>query len=115
MPIEMAHDAPTILLRKEAFDRAGLTRSSVDQWLGLTSHEFRVEADLIAIGPLYGHVVAELTDRLEEVGLVHYEDFFDLSGAWPPWLRLFAMGGRGGGGRGEGRGVQGKGNDAAEC
>ena len=29
--------------------------------------------------------------QLEEEGLVYYDDFFELSGNWPDWLRLFAM------------------------
>lgn len=92
MPLELEHDAPTMLIRKEAYERAGLVRATIDEWLGLTPDEFRVEGGLIAIGPLYGDdAIGELAERLEEAGLTHYDDFFDLSGNWPDWLRLFAM------------------------
>jgi hypothetical protein len=29
---------------------------------------------------------------LERVGLVYFDDFFDLSGNWPEWLKVFVMG-----------------------
>ncbi|HEU4563130.1 MAG TPA: hypothetical protein VFS05_00720 [Gemmatimonadaceae bacterium] len=92
MPLEITHDAPTMLIRREAYERAGLVRAQIDAWLGLTPDEFRVEGGLIAIGPLYGDdAIGELAGKLEELGLVQYDDFFDLSGNWPAWLRLFAM------------------------
>ena len=66
--------------------------AQVDEALGLTPDEFRIEGALIAIGPLVGEdTLSELIERLEEVGLVYYDDFFELSGNWPEWLRLFAM------------------------
>jgi hypothetical protein len=92
MPLELAHDAPTILVRREAFERAGLARSEIDAMLNLTPDEFRVEGALIAIGPLWGDDAAgELADWLEERGLAPYDDFFDMSGSVPNWLTLYAM------------------------
>ena len=90
MPLALAHDAPTMLVRRSAFERVGLTRSAIDDRLDLTPEEFRVEGGLIAIGPLHAeHAVGELTDELEAVGLVYFEDFFEVSGNWPEWLRLY--------------------------
>jgi hypothetical protein len=63
----------------------------VDERLGLTDEEFRVERDIIAIGPLHGETtLIELTDELESLGLVYFDDFFEMGGNWPHWLRLLA-------------------------
>lgn len=92
MPLLLANTAPTLLIKKAAFERVEMTRAQVDEALGLTPDEFRMEGSLIAIGPLVGEdTLSELIERLEEVGLVYYDDFFELSGNWPEWLRLFAM------------------------
>jgi hypothetical protein len=48
---------------------------------------------LIAIGPIYegdGNSLADFIGELESVGLAYYDDFFELSGNWPTWLRLHA-------------------------
>ncbi len=92
MPLILPNTAPTLLIRKSAFERVEMTRAQVDEALGLTPDEFRIEGSLIAIGPLVGEdTLSELIERLEEAGLVYYDDFFELSGNWPEWLRLFAM------------------------
>ena len=90
MPLN--NTAPTLLIRKSAFERVEMTRAQVDEALGLTPEEFRIEGSLIAIGPLVGEdTLSELIERLEATGLVYYDDFFELSGNWPEWIRLFAM------------------------
>jgi hypothetical protein len=92
MPITIASTAPTLLIRKSAFERVGLTRAQFDEALNLTADEFRVEGALIAVGPLVGEdTLADLITQLEERGLAYYDDFFELSGNWPEWLRLFVM------------------------
>ena len=46
------------------------------------------------LGPLVGEtVVTELIEEFEQAGLAYYDDFFELSGNWPSWLRLLAMAG----------------------
>ncbi|MDB4879348.1 MAG: hypothetical protein JWL60_794 [Gemmatimonadetes bacterium] len=91
MPLPMAQGVPTLLFRREAYERAGLTRASLDARLGLTDAEFRVEGDLVALGPIYDvEALGALLDELERLGLVYYEDFFELSGSWPEWLLLSA-------------------------
>ena len=90
MPLSIPFAVPTIVIRKRAFERVGLTRRAIDERLNLTSDEFRVEGDLIAIGPI--HNDEELTtfvEELERAGLVYFDDFFDLSGNWPEWLKVF--------------------------
>ena len=92
MPLDVAAGHPTLLIRRAAYERAGLTRHALDERLGLTPDEFRVEGDLIALGPIFdeealGPVLADL----EALGLVYFEDFFEMSGNWPEWLRVLAM------------------------
>lgn len=83
-----------MLIRRSAYERAALSRQALDGRLNLTPDEFRVEGDLIAVGPLFGdEALVDLVDALEAAGLRHYDDFFDLSGNWPEWLRMFAMAG----------------------
>ena len=93
MPLEVSTGSPTLFIRRDAFERAGLTRAQLDDRLNLTADEFRVEGQLVAVGPLVGETsVEELVGELEALGLVYYDDFFELSGNWPEWLRLLAMG-----------------------
>ena len=92
MPTPLSHTAPTLFIRKSAFERAALTRQQFDEALGLTPDEFQVDGALIVIGPLVGEsALTELIDALERAGLVYFEDFFEMSGNWPDWLRLIAM------------------------
>jgi hypothetical protein len=93
MPLPVATGAPTLFLRRAAYESSGLTRAAIDERLGLTADEFRVEDDLIAIGPIYERGSDALTDlisELETAGLVYFDDFFELSGNWPAWLRVYA-------------------------
>src|SRR5687768_8742063 len=93
MPLDVPASAPTLFIRKEAFERARLTRAAVDERLNLTEDEFRVEGDLIAVDPLPGDTtLTDLIDELEAAGLEYYDDFFELIGNWPAWLRLYGMG-----------------------
>jgi hypothetical protein len=94
VPLSLPTAAPTILIRKSAFERAGLTRQAIDERLNLTPDEFRVEGALIAIGPIHGDdELTTFVEELEAAGLVYFDDFFDLSGNWPEWLRVFAQAG----------------------
>ena len=91
MPIELQHDHPMLFIRRVAYEKSGLTRAALDERLGLTDQEFRVEGDLILIGPVFDDdALASLLGDLEELGLAYFDDFFELSGNWPHWLQLFA-------------------------
>ena len=92
MALDITNGAPTVLIRREAYERSGLTREAIDARLGLTADEFRVERDVVAIGPVYGEgdALGDLIAELESVGLVYFDDFFELTGNWPEWLRLHA-------------------------
>ncbi len=93
MPLRIEGTAPTLLIRKDAFERAELTRRQFDEVLNLTDEEFRVEGPLIAVGPLVGEdTISGIIEALEEAGLVYFDDFFELSGNWPEWLRVFVQG-----------------------
>lgn len=93
MALTISSGAPTLLIRRQAYEASGLTRAEFDQRLGLTADEFRVEANCIAIGPIYAEnsgLLAELISELEGRGLAYFDDFFELSGNWPEWLALYA-------------------------
>jgi hypothetical protein len=89
MPLPVTQGVPTLFFRREAYERAELTRTALDARLGLTDAEFRVEGDIVALGPIYDvDALGALVDELESTGLVYYEDFFELSGSWPEWLTV---------------------------
>lgn len=91
MPMPVAAGAPTLFIRRAAYERTALVRNALDERLGLTPDEFRVEGALIAIGPVFDEeAFGEVTDALERLGLVYFDDFFELSGNWPAWLTLLA-------------------------
>lgn len=92
MALRIEGSAPSLIIRKSAFERAGLTRAQFDAALNLTADEFRVEGGLIIVGPIVGETeLTELIEQLEASGLVFYDDFFDLSGNWPAWMTIFAQ------------------------
>jgi hypothetical protein len=92
MPLRIADSASTLVIRRQAFETAGLARAEIDGFLELTDEEFRVEGDLVAIGPVFNaDALAQLITELENRGLVYFDDFFELSGNWPDWLSLYAM------------------------
>ena len=91
MPLPISSGAPTLFIRREAYERAGLSRAMIDERLGLTPEEFRVEGGLIAVGPISTEEsLVDLIGELEASGMAYFEDFFELSGNWPDWLKLFS-------------------------
>ena len=96
MPLNVTQGVPTLFFRRQSYERAGLTRSVLDTRLGLTDAEFRVDGDLVALGPIYDvEALGALVDELERAGLTYYEDFFELSGSWPEWLAITVRAARG--------------------
>ena len=96
MTLRVSTGAPTLFIRRAAYESSGLTRAAIDERLGLTDNEFIVDGDLVALGPIYGAVGSSLADfiaELEDSGLVYFDDFFELSGNWPDWLQVHAAGG----------------------
>lgn len=91
MPILLSSDAPTMLIRRASFEHAGLMRSAIDERFALTPDEFRVEGDIVAIGPLHADdAIVSLSEYLESLGLVYFDDFVEMSGNWPAWLGVWA-------------------------
>lgn len=94
MPITIANDQPSLLIRRSAFERAGLVRAEIDERLNLTPDEFRVEGNLVVVGPVHDdNALGALVADLEGRGLVFFDDMFELSGNWPEWITLYARGG----------------------
>ncbi len=92
MPLQIAATLPSLVIRRQAFEGAGLLRTEIDTRFNLTDAEFRVEGSLIVIGPLPSdEMVGPMLEYFEEKGLVYYDDIFELSGNWPEWLKLFAL------------------------
>jgi len=99
MPLPVSNTAPSLAIRRSAFERADLTRQEFDEALGLTADEFRVEADLIVIGPLVGESsLTDLIDQLEERGItlppgpVHADGFGDSPELSEALLELIRIG-----------------------
>lgn len=92
MPLSVRAGLPVLFIRKEAFERASLIRSEIDDQFNLTDAEFRVEKALVAIGPLPSdEMIGPMIEYLEQKGIAYFDDMFELSGNWPEWLQLFAM------------------------
>lgn len=94
MALPIRNGASSILIRRAAYEASGLTRAAIDERLGLTDEEFRVEGDLVVIGPVFGgrdDAVTDLITELERVGLNYFDDFFELSGNWPEWLSVLVF------------------------
>jgi hypothetical protein len=92
MPVAISSGAPTLFIRRSAYERSGLRREAIDERLGLTPDEFRVEGSLIVIGPISAEdSLVDIISELEASGLSYFDDFFELSGNWPEWLKLHAI------------------------
>jgi hypothetical protein len=92
MPLRIPESASSLVIRRPAFEKAGLARAEIDAFLDLTDEEFRVEGDIVAIGPVFdAEALSQLIGELESRGLAYFDDFFELSGNWPAWLSIFAM------------------------
>lgn len=92
MPLPISDGHPTLFIRRDAYERVGLTRAALDERLNLTDEEFRVEGDLIALGPIFDDDALQgVIEELEGLGLAYFDDYFELSGNWPGWLRILAQ------------------------
>jgi hypothetical protein len=93
----MAQEIPAghsmLFIKRDAYERSGITRSAIDERLNLTADEFRVDGPLVIIGPLADDAaLRDALDDFEEAGLAYFDEYFELSGNWPPWIRLYASG-----------------------
>lgn len=90
----MAHEIPAgqsmLLIKRDAYERAGITRAAIDERLNLTADEFTVDGQLIMIGPIPDDTaLREILDDFEAAGLIYFDEYFELSGNWPSWIRLY--------------------------
>src|ERR1043165_4022290 len=70
MPLEIPAGQSMLLIRRESYERSGLTRQAIDERLNLTADEFRVEGRLVFIGPIADDTdLRGVLDELEEAGL----------------------------------------------
>ena len=93
MPLPLRAGASTLILRKDAFERCGITRTQIDLVLALTDEEFRVEKGIVAIGPIYDDEgLVALVEAFEAAGLEYDVDYCELSGGWPEWVNVLVMG-----------------------
>jgi hypothetical protein len=91
MPVRIGAQRPSILIRKERYENAGIVRADLDSRFNLTDDEFRVGDQLVVIGELPSDdLVGPMIEYLESKGLTYFDDFFELSGNWPDWLHIFA-------------------------
>ena len=91
MPLPIRSGAPTLFIKRASYERSGIARAAIDERLGLTADEFRVEGELVTIGPVYdADAFTALLDELERLGLVYFDDYFELSGNWPDWVTVLA-------------------------
>lgn len=92
MPVTVDAGRPIILIRKASYENAGIIRAELDSRFNLTDEEFRVEGNLIVVGPLPSDdLVAPVVEYLEAAGLIYFDDFFELSGNRPDWLHIYVM------------------------
>ena len=90
MPQEIPAGQSMLFIRRDAYERSGITRQSIDERLNLTAEEFRVEGRLVLIGPIPDDTdLSDILDDFEEAGLVYFEEYFELTGNWPSWIRLY--------------------------
>lgn len=93
MALEVPAGQSMLFIRKDAYERSGLTRETIDRRLNLTPDELRVDGPLVAIGPFPDDAeLRQVLDELEALGLEYFEEYFELSGNWPSWLRLIVAG-----------------------
>jgi hypothetical protein len=80
-----------LFIRRSAYEGSTRSRAAIDERLGLTADEFRVEGTLVVIGPISAEdSLVDIVSELEASGLNYFDDFFELSGNWPEWLKLLA-------------------------
>jgi hypothetical protein len=92
VPVTIDAGRPAVLIRKDSYEKAGIIRSDLDSRFNLTPEEFRVEGNLVVIGPLPSDdMVGPVVDFLEGAGLIYFDDFFEMSGNWPEWLHVYVM------------------------
>lgn len=93
MTAELSHDRSVIMIRQDAYENSGISRLALDERFNLTPDEFHAQDGLVVLGPLPSdEMLTEMISELEQNGLVYFDDFFELTGNWPSWLKIYVRG-----------------------
>lgn len=79
-----------IIIKKSALEKNDISFQSLLQVME-TEEPLDQNEELVAFGPHFGgEASAEFIRRLETVGLIYFEDFFDIPGLdLPEWCQLY--------------------------
>ena len=94
MPLALTPGPSTLVIRRAAYEQAGLVRAALDARLTLTPDEFRVEGSpehgFVALGPIHDEdALGALLADLDALGLAYFDDYFEVPGNWPDWLQVY--------------------------
>lgn len=79
-----------IVIRQSALTALGITRARVLEVFE-TDRPIAEDSELLSFGPSFGgEACNEFVRRLESLGLVYVDDFFDLTLSHPDWLSFSA-------------------------
>ena len=79
-----------LVIQRSALDAHGITRAQVLEALE-AGCPLAENEDLMSFGPSFGQEACdEFVRRLESLGLVYFDDFFDLPLSHPDWLKFSA-------------------------
>ena len=80
-----------VVIRKTALEKHGISLESLFEIME-TEKPLDESQELISFGPHFGgEAVSEFIRRLEMLGLVYFDEFFDIPGLdVPEWCQLYA-------------------------
>jgi hypothetical protein len=77
-----------IIIRKDALQRCGVASDDLKSLME-TEEWMDEDENLISAGPHFGQEASnEFTRRLEGLGLIYGEDFFDFEDMLPAWCKM---------------------------
>jgi hypothetical protein len=79
-----------IIIRRHSLVERDVSLHSILEVLGV-KEPFDINDELLTFGPSFGQEALDvLTNRLIELGLVYFDDFFEFVGDFPTWCRFHA-------------------------
>jgi hypothetical protein len=79
-----------IIIRRHSLDERDVSLHSILEVLEV-KEPFDINDQLVTFGPSFGQEALDvLTNRLIQLGLVYFDDFFEFVGSFPPWCRFHA-------------------------
>ncbi|ATA53150.1 hypothetical protein CKY39_07950 [Variovorax boronicumulans] len=80
-----------LVIRQSALVARGVTRTQLLEALE-SARPMAEDGELLSFGPCFGQEACdEFVRRLEALGLVYVDDFFDLTLSHPDWLKFSAQ------------------------